>query len=175
MRILVIGGSGSGKSRFAEGLASGLSRSGPLLYLATMSAGDGESLERVKRHRAQRAGKGFQTIERPMALDGLQIPQKSVILLEDLGNLAANELYAPGRDQTTALHCMLEGLHHLEIQAQDLVVVGNSVFSDGCQYDPFTMDYLVLLSQVQNNLARRFDRVVEVVCGIPIDWKGRET
>lgn len=170
----MIGGSGSGKSRFAEDLVAGLSRSGPLLYLATMSAGDGESQERIKRHRVQRAGKGFQTVEQPMALDGLQIPTGSAILLEDLGNLAANELYTPGRDRVSALACISEGLRHLGAESQHLVVVGNSVFSDGCQYDPFTMEYLELLAQVQNDLAKSFDRVVEVVCGIPIDWKGRK-
>ena len=58
MLILVSGGSGSGKSAFAEDLitASGLETK---IYVATMQAWDAEGEARVARHRAMRAGKGF--------------------------------------------------------------------------------------------------------------------
>ena len=49
MIVLVIGGSGRGKSAWAERLAvalPGVAR----VYLATMQAADGESLRRVERH-----------------------------------------------------------------------------------------------------------------------------
>ena len=67
MIILLTGGSASGKSGWAEGLAAALHRrsGGALIYLATMAAEDGESRRRVARHRAQRAGRGFLTVERP--------------------------------------------------------------------------------------------------------------
>ena len=64
MLILISGGAGSGKSEFAEGLitASGLEKR---VYLATMKVWDDESVRRVEKHRAMRAGKGFVTVERP--------------------------------------------------------------------------------------------------------------
>ena len=73
MLILVSGGSGSGKSEFAEGLvvSSGLSER---MYLATMQVWDEESVRRVERHRQMRAGKGFATLECPTGLDRLAVP-----------------------------------------------------------------------------------------------------
>ena len=63
MLILVFGGSGSGKSRFAEGLASG-GASMERWYIATMqNDGSPETAERIRRHREQRRGHGFHTLE----------------------------------------------------------------------------------------------------------------
>lgn len=62
MMILVTGGSGSGKSAFAEDciVAFGNARR---IYIATMYPFDEESRKRVKRHQAMRQGKGFDTLE----------------------------------------------------------------------------------------------------------------
>ena len=56
MMILVTGGSGSGKSAFAEDciVAFGNARR---IYIATMYPFDEESRKRVKRHQAMRQGK----------------------------------------------------------------------------------------------------------------------
>ena len=52
-----------------------------------------------------------------------------------------------------------------------LVVVTNELFSDGMDYDPETLAYLDVLARLNRAVARRADRVYEVVCGIPIAWK----
>ena len=97
MTALVFGGAASGKSGWAEDLICTLPRTGPLIYLATMEPGGGEAAERIRRHRALRAGKGFScTVERPRDLAGWAPPAGSAVLLEDLGNLAANELFSGG-------------------------------------------------------------------------------
>jgi hypothetical protein len=93
MLTLVIGGAGSGKSAFAESLV--LSLPGKRIYLASMLARDAESKRRVERHRAQRRGKGFETLERGLDLEHADIPEGTNLLLEDLSNLLANELYEP--------------------------------------------------------------------------------
>ena len=71
MIILVTGGSGCGKSTWAEKLVQSLP-SGKRVYIATMQVFDRESEIRVQRHRAQRAGLGFRTIEceKDLASDG---------------------------------------------------------------------------------------------------------
>ena len=61
MMVLVTGGAASGKSAFAERVA--LSLPGPHVYMATMRHGDAETEARIDRHRRQRAGKGFETVE----------------------------------------------------------------------------------------------------------------
>ena len=61
MVILVIGGSGSGKSEYAEGRCVQLNTK-EKLYIATMEPFGEESLARIARHRRLRQGKGFDTL-----------------------------------------------------------------------------------------------------------------
>ena len=92
MLVVVTGGSGSGKSAFAEDrvLSFGEARR---IYIATMQAFDEESHRRIRRHRRMRAGKGFETIERYTELDELILPKNCVVLLECMSNLVANEMF----------------------------------------------------------------------------------
>ena len=62
MFVLITGGSGSGKSEYAEGLALKL-EPGKKLYLATMMVWDEEGRKRVSRHKKMREGKRFETVE----------------------------------------------------------------------------------------------------------------
>ena len=70
MLVVVTGGSGSGKSAFAEETVLSLGEA-RRIYIATMQAFDEESHRRIRRHRHMRAGKGFETIERYTELDEL--------------------------------------------------------------------------------------------------------
>ena len=63
MMVVVTGGSGSGKSAYAESLFQEFS--GEKIYIATMQVYDEEGKEKVARHRKLREGKGFLTIESP--------------------------------------------------------------------------------------------------------------
>jgi len=97
MKILIYGGEACGKSAEAERIAVELAKKDdlPLYYIATMdkNAG-GDTLERIQKHRKMREGKGFVTLERTKDLKKLRLPEKKgVVLLEDLGNLVANELF----------------------------------------------------------------------------------
>lgn len=170
MLILVSGGSASGKSEFAESLvtSSGLERR---VYLATMQVWDAESVRRVERHRKMRAGKGFETVECPTGLAETALPAGSAVLLEDLTNLCANEYFSPG-GRTGAVDRVFAGVRRAAEQAELLVVVANEVFSDGMDYDPETLDYLAALGKLNSRVAALADQVWEVVCGIPVAWKG---
>ena len=104
----------------------------------------------------------------------LRLPKGCTVLLECLSNLAANELFSPdgaGQDTDTAI---LRGLDQLCAQAEAVVIVSNEIFSDGVSYDPDTERYLALLGSLNRAIAARADRVVEVVCGIPVICKGRD-
>ncbi len=170
MLMLVSGGAGSGKSEFAEGLitASGLDRR---VYLATMRVWDGESVRRVERHRQMRAGKGFETLECPDNLAGLTLPAGCAALLEDLSNLTANEFFGE-QGRQGAYERVLAGVERAAWQAGLLVVVTNELFSDGMDYDPDTLAYLDTLARLNRAVAARAGGVYEVVCGIPVAWKG---
>jgi len=162
---LVIGGAASGKSKYAEGHV--LSLSGRRVYLATMEPAG--AADRIEKHRRMRAGKGFETAERSAGLSGLDLPSDSNILLECLGNLTANELYAPGGGGGDAV---LAGVEHLLARCAHLTAVTNEVCSGGTLYAGDTLTYMKELSRLNRVLAARADRVVEVVCGLPNVLKG---
>ena len=89
-----------------------------------------------------RAEKKFTTIERYTDLEHLTIPQGADVLLECMSNLTANEIYQEGGAGDNTVKAILNGIHHLLEQAENLVVVTNEVFSDGITYDPETEKYL---------------------------------
>ncbi len=93
---LVIGAAASGKSAYAESLCLG--HDGPRVYLATMEPFREEGARRIARHRALREGKGFSTLEcsRDVGAAAPGLPRGCTLLLEDVGNLVANELFAEG-------------------------------------------------------------------------------
>lgn len=175
--ILITGGSGSGKSAFAERLLL-REAAGRAVYLATMDGRDGESLHRIARHRAMRsahaqeAGRSFVTVEQPTGIGGAEIAPGDCVLLEDLGNLLANELWSPEGAVAVAESAVLAGIDGLLERAALLVVVSNEVFSDGYGYDEGTLGYIRALGRLHQALARRAVAVAEVVCGIPVWAKG---
>lgn len=172
MLTLVIGGAASGKSAFAESLC--LKTDAPRTYLATMQIWDAECAARVAKHRAMRAQKRFETVECPLHLNALRLPRRGTVLLEDLGNLAANELYDPDGAGTQAAEAVLQGIDAVYAQCEDLILVTNEVFSGGADYAGDTLRYLQVLAAVNNAAAARADKVVRVVCGIPCYYKGSE-
>ena len=187
MFTLVTGGSASGKREYAEQWVTGLS--GTRIYLATMEIWDEECRRRVEKHRAARAGRGFVTVERPYDLMSLdfpgEIPEDANVLLEDLGNLLANERYRewePAAENhseelvadrlgkslaSVAADRILRGIRYLSAHSRHLTIVTNEVFSGGDRYDPETLAYMRDLAQLNRKLAAEADRVVEVVCGLP--------
>ena len=186
MLYMVTGGSGSGKSEFAENLAVSLFRKSSgkeavLYYLATMHPYDEESRRRIERHRRQRAGKGFTTIECPVQVELVQAGKEDVVLLEDLSNLLANEMYLKSgrikeRDishaEKQSEQAVLFPLLELEKQVEAVIIVTNEIFSDCMEYDGETKCYMQLLGRLNQKLSSVADGVVEVVCGIPLWHRG---
>ena len=171
MFTLVVGGAASGKSEYAESLVL---QDLPRYYIATMQPFDGECRARIAKHRRMRAEKQFVTIERYTGLSGLVLPERGDVLLECLGNLSANELYSPAGagSRPEAFAAIVDGVDALLGQCDELVVVGNEVFAGGNQYAEGTEDYLRLMADVNRALAKRADRVCEVVCALPRYYKG---
>ncbi len=173
MMALIYGGSGSGKSAFAENLLCGpeARRSfpgAPRVYIATMLPGDAEARERIARHRAARAHKGFVTVEIRTDLASAKFPDGAAVLLECLGNLAANEIFSPEGAGAAARESILRGLEGIARRAARTVVVSNDVFSDGADYPPETLRYMDALAALNREIAARSALVVETVCGIPL-------
>lgn len=175
MKALVIGGAGSGKSSFAERLACSLGTN--RTYLATMRASGSEAQTRIRRHKAQREGLHFKTIECQGTLPQLVEPGEAddVVLLDDLGNLVADALFLPDGtmcDPTATLDRIADEVLTLAVTCENLVVVGNDVGSVGRYADASTNAWIQLMGTLCCRIAARFDVVVEVVCGQPLLVKG---
>lgn len=190
MITLVLGGSGSGKSAYAEHLLDGKTNK---YYIATMQVYDAEGEKKVARHRRLRAGKGFVTIEQPRdigevdfskrAQQAMEPPDRAgqnvterprCALLECMSNLVANEMFVENkirlRDEVTAQ--ILDGIEALNRQLAHFLIVTNNVFEDGISYEETTAEYIEAMGQVNERLAAMADTVIEVVAGIPVVWKG---
>ena len=170
MFVVVTGGSGSGKSAFAEEQMVSF-QGDRRIYIATMYPFDEESHKRIARHRKMREGKGFVTVERYTDLVGLQIPENSDVLLECMSNLTANEMFQQGGAGENTVSAVLQGIHGLLSKCRNLVVVTNEIFSDACTYEEETKTYQRYLGEINQKMAQLADQVVEVVYGIPICQK----
>ena len=173
MMTVVIGGAASGKSEYAEGLVLA-SACAKRIYIATMEPFDKECLERIEKHRRMRAEKRFETLECYTDLASVTVPPDSVVLLECMSNLCANEMYSPRGSGDRAAEVILAGVERLRDQCGDLVVVSNEVFSGGSCYEEGTLAYLRQLAWVNRRMAAIADNVCEVACGIPVYYKGKE-
>ncbi len=171
MRILLTGGSACGKSTFAEQLAANFK--GPRYYIATMQPYDQECLDKIAKHRVQRADKGFETIERYTDLAAVVLPKRGVVLLECMCNWLANEMFTETGDVKDPHPALWSGIKALEGQCEHLIVVTNEVGADSQNYDESTKMYVKYLGEINQALAKRFDQVTEMVCGLPLDIKGR--
>ena len=205
MLHIVYGGSASGKSSYAESFAMSLQGDGRLLYIATMypykwntTEIDPETMQRIERHRAMRADKGFDTIECYRHVEHIVAKRQDVLLLECMSNLLANEMYLEsdadagglaepmsevekagvdgnaGSDMTEMMSPVskkiVQAIIDLSARVQDVVIVTNDVFSDGgnLTYDESTREYVKNLAEINCALAREAATVTEVVCGIPV-------
>ena len=173
MTALIFGGAASGKSEYGERWITARLRRGGLVYIATMEPFGREAEARIRRHRALRAGKGFCTLECPRNLADCPLPEGGAVLLEDLGNLAANELFSQEMlDVEGAFSRIWAGLAHVQSRAEHFAVVSCDLHRDGERYPPETMAYLDLMAKLHRALAAQAGQVTEVVCGLPVHWKG---
>lgn len=168
MIALLTGGSGCGKSTYAERLFECLPFKNRY-YIATMRVYDHESELRVERHRRQRADKGFTTVECPLDAASAGIPDGAVVLFEDFPNILANEMFDDSGDPERIFPAVVD----LMKRCAHLIIVTNDVFSDdAAQYLPETREYIRRLAELNNRTAEMADYVAEVVYSIPVVLKG---
>lgn len=181
MMVLVIGGSGSGKSAYAESRILSCQDASERYYLATMQVYGEEGRRKVERHRQMRKGKGFETIEQQTAiadaLEKMKQPEEAAVLLECISNLTANEMFS---EEAQLSGCetaqrVITGAAELKRSVKHLIIVSNNVFEDGVLYDESTMEYIRVMGKINQSLAQMADEVIEMVVGIPVFMKERQT
>jgi adenosylcobinamide kinase/adenosylcobinamide-phosphate guanylyltransferase len=181
--VLVLGGARSGKSLFAERVASSFLR--PVVYVATLVPSDAEMRERVARHRATRPA-AWQTVEASQAvaehLSGLHI-ESMTVLLDSVTLLVGS--YLASEKSRPRLHAgcrtgHLEDAVTSELRAictyaqqnhASLVFVSDEV---GLGVVPPTRSgrlFRDILGVANQWLAMHCEEVYLVVAGLPLAWK----
>lgn len=160
MRTLITGGVKSGKSRYALELACEFAE--PRVFLATAESLDAEMEEKIRRHRAERAG-AFRTVEEPLAIH--ERLEEGMVL--DCLTLWVNNVLHYGRepDFDAWLGELVARL------PRDIVIVTNEVGMGFVPMDELSRRYGVMLGRANAKVAAACDRVVLMVAGQPLRIK----
>ena len=143
---LIIGPNNSGKSLFAEDLAVQNTDS-PLIYLATMGPQNEENDRRIEKHKRQRDGKGFTTIEEPWNIHEIEISADSVVLLEDASNLLANGIFIHHSNADESFRRILA----LANRCKKLIIVSIGGMTSG-EFDEETNNYIDQINHLNEML-----------------------
>lgn len=183
--ILIYGGSGSGKSAYAEKwVMEHKNPDGVCYYLATMAVYDKEGEKRVEKHRLLREGKGFVTVEYQRNIEDMlnrPVTKQDTVLLECLSNLAANEMFCyeknemQTKDAETVVKHIMEGILQIHGAAGQLCIVGNDIFREGGEQTPEMACYMKAMGKLQRTIAGQAQQVIEVVYGVPVTVCSRES
>jgi adenosylcobinamide kinase / adenosylcobinamide-phosphate guanylyltransferase len=183
--VLVLGGARSGKSTFAERLATTSGRS--VAFIATATASDDEMRQRIAQHQASRPV-AWQTIEEPLdlALAVRRAGTLADVLLLDcitiwLSNWMAPEahiqhhaLLPAGKlqdnDALSAVDALLDAVASLPTN-KTLIAVTNEVGLGVVPMHPLGRAYRDTLGYVNQRLAHAADRVYLMVAGMAVDIK----
>jgi adenosylcobinamide kinase/adenosylcobinamide-phosphate guanylyltransferase len=164
----VLGGTRSGKSRFAQNLA--LSLSDRPVYLATSQAFDADHRERIARHQLDR-GSEWETIEEPVALS--KIPCRQRVVVVDCVTLWLTNYFLQERDVD---HCLEQAIAELDRMLQlpnRYIVVSNEVGQSLHAPTDTGRKFTDLQGFMNQALAARAKEVVLMVAGVPLYVKGR--
>ncbi|PWC36289.1 bifunctional adenosylcobinamide kinase/adenosylcobinamide-phosphate guanylyltransferase [Azospirillum sp. TSO35-2] len=165
---LVLGGARSGKSRYAEGLVTGLG--GPRVYIATSQVWDAEMAERVAKHRTDR-GPDWTTVEEPQDLAGAlrRHAAAGTGVLVDCLTLWLTNLMMADRDveaESAALVALLPTL------PGRVVLVSNEVGLGIVPDNALARRFRDHAGRLHQSIAAVAPRVVLTVAGLPMFVKG---
>ncbi len=167
---LVTGGSRSGKSRYAMELALAFQNR---VLVATAQVADGEMEERIARHRRER-GDLFHTVEEPLDLAGalVSLPEGTQVALVDCVTVWLGNLFYHLGEVVLDSPPIRAFLKVLESPPCNLVLVTNEVGMGLVPPDPLSRRFRDLAGLLNQEMARRAQRVILTVCGIPVVVKG---
>jgi adenosylcobinamide kinase/adenosylcobinamide-phosphate guanylyltransferase len=164
---LILGGVRSGKSHYAQKLATGRGRA---TFIATAEALDAEMEQRITRHQQQRPA-GWTTLEAPLALEDalLQCGGSSDIILVDCLTLWVSNLMAAEQSDSDRIFARAARLCQvLQEIPSSVVLVSNEVGSGIVPISDSGRLYRDLLGGVNQQVAAVADRVLLLVAGYPL-------
>ena len=166
MIVFISGGVKSGKSSRALELAREWQR--PVSFIATAEALDDEMKGRIERHKAERAGLGFTTVEEPLDLAAALMRSGEYVLVDCLTMWVNNIMYYRREvDFTVMLDAFIKGLQG----KSGAIVVSNETGFGNIPADELTRRYNLLLAEANRKTAALASRVELMVAGLPLTVK----
>jgi len=170
---LVLGGVRSGKSRYVQTLAAGVS---PVAFVATArpSDSDEEMRRKIERHQADRP-RDWKTIEEPLDLAGVLAEQVSncrIVVVDCLTLYAANLLEAEHGNLLAVEERLQRFYAALRSARCSVALVSNEVGSGIVPPFPEGRTYRDLLGEINQRVATIADTVLLMVAGLPLALKG---
>lgn len=167
----VLGGARSGKSRFAQKIASGFAN---VAFIATATPSDPEMELRIERHRKSRPA-SWHTLEMPWDLDvaisGLQ-DTKQLAVIDCLTVYLANVM-SKTQGKESAIRESMERLCSALVKVKSSVIVVSNEVGSGIHAPTQTGRlYTDLLGELNQKVAALAANVILMVAGIPVPIKG---
>ena len=164
MKHLILGGTRSGKSRFAEQVAANSNKR--LVYIATAEALDEEMLARISHHKNSRTGEWI-TIEEPINLTKAlhQVADSNYCVLVDCLTLWLTNILLAGDDVFQRERSAL--INTLPQLTGDIILVSNEVGMGVVAADPLTRKFVDEAGRLHQELATMCDSVTLVTAGLP--------
>ena len=163
--VLISGSNNSGKSLYAEQLIA--KTAGERYYIATMRPCTEDNHRRIEKHRAQRQGLGFDTLECPYQIGDVSVSSDGVVLLEDVSNLLANAMFEKGGSSES----VFRDICALADRCRILVVVTIAGLKDD-GYDEETVAYINGLNKINQKLFDKASVAISMREGTPVYQKG---
>ena len=163
--VLISGSNNSGKSIYAEQLIA--KTVGKRYYIATMRPCTEDNYRRIEKHRAQRQGLGFDTLECPYQVGNVSISSHGVVLLEDVSNLLANAMFEKGGSSDS----VFRDICALADRCRILVVVTIAGLKDD-GYGKETVAYINGLNEINQKLFDKASVAISMQEGTPVYQKG---
>jgi adenosylcobinamide kinase / adenosylcobinamide-phosphate guanylyltransferase len=168
---LVLGGARSGKSRYAQQIASRFER---VTFIATGRPGDAEMRRKIARHRRERPA-AWKTVEAPLNLYKTirsESQKTDVVLVDCLTLYVANVMGAKKSSKSDPKKHIEEVCDAIRASRASVVAVSNEVGSGIVPAYRSGRVYRDFLGQMNQGLAQIADKVVLMVAGVPMTVKG---
>lgn len=177
--IFITGGVRSGKSNFAEKIATekSIASNGKLNYIATGLRSDLEMERRIEKHERDRqhSNQFWKTWEQPRNIGKLaeNFTASDILLLDCLTTLLNNELFYPNTHPDDRLiDSIIDGIGQLRENCHTLIIVSNEILNEPIQDNELVLTYKKTLGILHQYIVSTANQAFLVESGVPILMKG---
>lgn len=175
MKVFIIGGNGSGKSSFALEVGEKISKENKnylkKYFIATCEPIDEELKEKIKKHRKERKGLGWQTIEEPTEISkvirDIRKRGKNSVVIVDSITLWLTNLFVHKTSEKKIKSEIENFLEELSRFEGDVIVVSNECGLGIIPNEKSVRKWENLLSQINKRISLISDEVYFMLAGIP--------